>query len=236
MPRRRAAALRAPTVRAAVLSALVSLVLAGCGAFGGPTFAPTGACVVDGRQPGAYPELEALVPKAISGRPSTSVDSGRDCTSTSLGSIANHGVTELRFAGATWDEGGGNGVSIAILGLPDLKPLPIAWVEEFYLLGAENGKHTDNIEDSRPTYPGVGTVYRVDALNDLSLQTVIVWPDAPYARVVIVATQVDPNASRQVHDARVAEAVGAAALVPHPSPRNADASGNGPAPVLPSPP
>jgi hypothetical protein len=210
----------------------VTVALAACtsGLFG-PTFAPTGACVADGREPGAYPELEALVPKAINGRPSTSVDSGRDCTPAALGALANHGITELRFAGATWDEGGGNGVSIAVLALPDLNDLPIAWVEEFYLLGAENGKHTDNIEASRPTYPGVGTVYRVDALNNLSLQTVIIWPAQPYARVVIVATQVDPGASRQVHDARVAEAVGAAAVLGQPSP----SAGSSEAPVLPSP-
>jgi hypothetical protein len=206
-----------------------ALVAAGCAAFGGATFAPTGACAVDGRAPGAYPDLEAMVPKAINGRPATSIDSGRDCTANALGSLASHGIQELRFAGATWDEGDGNGVSIAVLQRPD-QGLPIDWVEEFYLLGAENGKHTGNIDTARPTYPGVGTVYRLDTLNDLSFQTVIVWRDGPVARVVIVATQVGPSASRQVHDARVAEAVGAAALLAEPSPGCGCSSG----PVLPS--
>jgi hypothetical protein len=216
---------------ALLLIALAAAVLGGCEALGGPTFAPSGDCVVDGRLPGAYPALEALVPRSINGRPATTVDSGRNCSDASLGALAGHGVHELRFAGATWDEGQGNGVSIAVLSLAD-QALPIDWVEEFYLTGAQNGKHTGNIETSRPTYPGVGTVYRLDTLNDLSFQTVVVWPDEPYARVVIVATQVGPSASRQVHDARVAEAVGAVALASQPSP----ACPCSQAPVLPSAP
>ena len=63
-------------------------------------------------------------------------------------------------------------------------------------------------------------------------ETVIVWPDLPDARVVIVATQVGPTASRQVHDARVAEAVGAVALASQP----ASPCPCSQAPVLPSAP
>ena len=212
---------------------LVPLLAAGCGAFGA-TFSPTGPCSADGRAPGAYPDLEADVPREINGRPATSVDSGRNCSADALGSLVNHGVTEVRFAGATWDESDGNGVSIAVLALPD-EAFPVAWAEEFYELGAENGKHTGNIETARPTYPGAGQVFRLDTLNDLSFQTVVVWPDGPLARVVIVATQVGPNASRAVHDARVAEAVGAA-VVAQASPGGPVESG-GPSgePVLPSP-
>jgi hypothetical protein len=222
---------------------LGALFAAGCGAFG-PTFSPTGPCTTDGRTPGAYPNLEAQVPKAINGRAATTVDSGRNCSADALGSLATaHGVREVRFAGATWDESNGNGVSIAVLALPD-QAFPIAWAEEFYQQGAENGKHTGNIETARPTYPGAGPVFRLDTLNDLSFQTVVVWPDGPLARVVIVATQVGPNASRTVHDARVAEAVGAAVLadqalpgspsVPLVTPGPAG-GGASPEPVLPSP-
>jgi hypothetical protein len=136
----------------------------------------------------------------------------------------DHGVRELRFAGATWDEGAGNGVSIAVLSLPD-GDLPIGWVEDFYQLGAENAKHTGNIETSRPTYPGAGTVFRLDTLNDLSFQTVVVWADGPIARVVIVATQVGPSASKSVHDARVSEAVGAAVIAEQSEPSSGPSSG-----------
>ncbi len=213
--------------------AVAGLALGACGAFG-PTFSPTGACLADGRAPGAYPELEADVPRTISGRPATSIDSGRDCSTDALGSFVNHGVHDLRFAGATWDEGSGNGVSIAVLALPD-QPLPVAWAEEFYQLGAENGSHTGNIQVARPTYAGVGTVFRLDTLNDLSFQTVVVWADGPLARVVIVATQVGPSASRSVHDARVAEAVGAVVLASEASPAGSSAPSASPGPVLPSP-
>ena len=205
---------------------VLPLIVAACGLLG-PTFSPTGDCLADGRAPGAYPDLEARVPKAISGRPATTVDSGRNCSSDALGSLVDHGVKELRFAGATWDEGNGNGVSIAILSLPD-QDLPVAWVDDFYQLGAENAKHTGNIETSRPTYPGIGSVFRLDTLNDLSFQTVVIWPDGGLARVVIVATQVSPSASRSVHDARVGEAVGAAVIAQ-------EGGGSSPGVVVPSP-
>jgi hypothetical protein len=221
MPDPRSGLLRA--IVATLVATLVPLVVAACGAFG-PTFSATGPCTTDGRQPGAYPDLEARVPRSIAGRPATTVDSGRNCSDGALGTLVGHDVHEVRFAGATWDEGGGNGVSIAVLALAD-QALPVAWAEEFYAAGAVAGKKTDNIETSRPTYPGAGRVFRLDALNDLSFQTVVVWPDGPLARVVIVATQVGPTASRSVHDARVSEAVGAAILAAQRSPE----------PVLPSP-
>lgn len=219
-----------PRVRPIVAAIAMAMLLAGCGALG-PTFAPTGECVVDGRAPGAYPQLETLVPRSINDRPSTSLDSGRNCSSDALGTLASHGVHEVRFAGATWDESNGNGVSIAVLALPD-GAFPVAWAEEFYLVGAQNGKHTGNIDTSRPTYAGVGPTFRLDTLNDLSFQTVVVWADGDLVRVVIVATQVGPNASRSVHDARVTEAVGAAALAQASAPAPA---GSGGEPVLPSP-
>jgi hypothetical protein len=174
--------------------------------------------VADGRAPGAYPDLEARIPRAIGGRTVTSVDSGRNCSDAALGALISHGVHELRFAGGTWDEGGGNAESIAVLGLPNSQPLPAAWAEELYETGARTAKRTENIETSRPTYPGVGAVYRLDTLNDLSYQTVIVWPEAPLVRVVIVASPVSPSASKPEHDARVDEAVAAAVT---------GASGNG---------
>jgi hypothetical protein len=213
----------------ALVFAAITLLVAGCG-LAGPSFSTSGPCVADGRAAGAYPELEAAVPKTISGRPATTVDSGRNCSDDALGTFTSRGVHEVHFAGATWDEGGGNGVTIAVLALPD-KPMPVEWAEEFYQAGAIAGKHTDNIDSTRPTYPGVGTVYRLDALNDLSLQTVVIWADGRLARVVIVATQVDPSASKAVHEARVAEAVGAAVLASQPSPSCSCSQG----PVLPSP-
>lgn len=167
-------------------------------------------CLVDGRAPGAYPELEALVPTSLGGKSPTTIDSGRNCSDKALGSLAAHGVHELRFAGATWDAGGGAGTSIAILGLPT-DSLAVAWVEEFYESGARTASKTDNVATSRPLFPGIGATFRVDALNDLSYQSIVVWPEGPRVRVAIVASPVSPSASMADHDAQVAAAMATAA-------------------------
>ena len=43
----------------------------------------------------------------------TSVDSGRNCSEGALGSLISHDLDEIRFAGATWDLGGGLAASRA---------------------------------------------------------------------------------------------------------------------------
>jgi hypothetical protein len=202
-----------PPRAARLLAGLVAVVLtaslaAACGT-GGPTFAPSGPCLADGRVRGAYPELESRLPVAFDGIAPTSVDSGRNCSDAALGSLISHDVHELHFGGATWDQGGGKAISIAVLALP-AAPLPAAWAEEFYDIGARTARKTENIATSRPSYPGAGAVFRLDTLNDLSFQSVVVWQDGPLVRVVIVATPVDPSASRTAHDDRVARAVAAA--------------------------
>ena len=193
-------------------------VLAGCGsASASVSFSTAGACLSDGRAPGAYPELEALVPATLAGKPPTTLDSGRNCSDKALGSLTTHGVHELRFGGGTWDAGGGAGTSIATLGLAD-DDLPVAWIEEFYELGARTASKTDNVSTSRPTLASVGPAFRVDALNDLSFQSIVVWPVGSRVRVVIVASPVSPSASMADHDAQVEAAVAAAAPVPVLSP------------------
>jgi hypothetical protein len=201
---------------------LMVIWVAACGS-STTSFAATGPCAADGRAPGAYPELERLVgerwhqvsPDAFATMVPTTIDSGRNCSATALGTLVSHGVTELHFAGATWDEGGGNAMVSAILAVPaGDPPLPAAWVEEFYEAGARAGKHTENIETSRPSMASLGPVYRLDTLNDLSLQTVVVWPASEGIRVVIVTTTVTPDSSRAEHDRRVVEAVEGRSLQP----------------------
>ncbi len=194
--------------------ATVALVL-GCDP--GASFTTSGACLIDGRVAGAYPELEALIPRSFGGKVPTTLDSGRNCSDKALGTLVAHDVHELRFAGATWDAGGGAGTSIAELALPT-DSLPVAWIEEFYQVGAQTASKTDNVTPSRPTYPGVGSTFRVDVLNDLSFQSIVVWPDGSRVRVVIVASPVSPSASMADHDAQVEAAVAAAAPVPVLSP------------------
>jgi hypothetical protein len=207
------------TARAAAVA--LGLVLAGCVAACSSTagtFSPSGDCVTDGGAAGAYPDLEALAPRTLDGKPATAVNSGRNCTTPALGTLAEHGVTELRFGGATWDLGGGAGESIGVIALPD-RPLPLAWAEEFYLAGALNGTKTDNVTTSHPSVPGTTDAFRIDALNDLSQQAVVLWQLGNLVRVVVVATPVGPNASMADHDAKVTAAIAAAvAAAPQGSP------------------
>lgn len=104
---------------------------------------------------------------------------------------------------------------IAVLATRTEQPLPQeAWVEEFYEAGARASSKAENIETSRPTIGAAGEVWRLDTLNDLSLQTVVVWDDRGLIHVVIVATDVAPGASRAAHEQRVEQAVTTSAASP----------------------
>jgi hypothetical protein len=95
---------------------------------------------------------------------------------------------------------------------PGQPPLEAAWMEEFYQAGAQASTKTENISVTRPTLPGAGSVWRLDTLNDLSFQTVVVWPGEGVVHVVIVATQLQPGGlTRADHDRGVGVAVQEAA-------------------------
>jgi hypothetical protein len=200
------------TSRLALVLIVVAILAAGCGATGA-TFSTSGPCLADGRAAGAYPALEGLAPTTLEGKAPTTVDSGRNCSDKALGTLTAHEVHELRFGGATWDLGGGAGTSIAVIALPAGR-LPLAWAEEFYAAGALNATKTNNVKTSHPTVPGVSDAFRIDALNDLSQQAIVLWQLDDGIRVVIVASHVDPNASMAAHEARVAAAIAAAVAVP----------------------
>ena len=195
------------------LATLAALALAlAATACGGPgaTFDPAGPCVVDGRAAGAYPDLEARLPAELDGASPGTVDSGRNCSEAALGSLVSHDIDAVEFAGATWDLGNGDGVSSVVFRvLPSVprQALPAEWIAEFYEVGARAAKKTSNVETSRPTFDGAGETWRLDALNDLSFQTVVTWQEAGVVRVVLIATKVAPDASRAAHDELVAAAV-----------------------------
>jgi hypothetical protein len=206
-------------VPAPILAILaLALAVAACGGTNGSASPAGSGCFADSKAPGTFATLEGLLPKQLEGRTPDLVDSGANCTSGALGTYATHGISELRFAGATWDGTNGDGTVIALMSTetPAQPAVQVAWVEEFYTAGAQNASHTENITTTRPSMPGAGLVFRLETLNNLSLQTVVVWPDGPYVWVVIVATTVDPNASRAAHDQRVEAAVAAAAAMPAP--------------------
>lgn len=198
--------------------AAIALTLAAtaCGTFD-PTFPATSTCPNEVTAAGTFPDLEGLLPRGMIERSPDELDSGWHCTTQTLGTYSAHGVRELRFAGATWDHGEGDATVAAVFTTgPGEPPLQPAWVEEFYQLGALSGRRIENVETGRPSIGDAGPVWRLDALNDLSLQTIVVWPAGQVVRVVIVATQVAPGASREDHEQRVEIAVDVAHAVPVP--------------------
>jgi len=194
----------APRSRSAIAALVVAIALlsAGCSA----DFDPSSPCTNDGRAEGAYPSLEALVPRSFAGRTPDRVDSGRNCTATALGALADHGVTELRFAGSTWGAGPDGGVTIAIFEAPDLKA---EWVRDFYKAGAEAGRNTEAVTSSAINVDG-GSGYRVDTLNGESFQTVVDWQDGARVRVVLVASFIREVSSKAEHEKVVSEAIATA--------------------------
>jgi hypothetical protein len=170
-----------------------------------------GADRADARSAGGFPDLEVQLPTSLDGKAPDVVNSGRSCSDKALGTLATHGVRELDFAGATWNQGRSDATVIAVLRSPvGQRPASLGEIEEFYTAGAVAGTKTDNVTTTRPTMEPVGQVFRLEALNDLSQQTIVIWSDSQLVHVVIVATEVGPNASRADHDARVAAAVAVA--------------------------
>jgi hypothetical protein len=199
-----------------VISLAIALAIGlGLAACTGGGFPATSACPEEPREAGVLPALEALLPTELSGRAADALDSGWNCLSTTLGTYASHGVTRLEFAGATWDDGNGNGAVAAVFKTSTADPpLQAGWVEEFYEQGARAARGVENVETSIARIDGVeGDGWRLDALNNLSLQTIIVWPHGDHVHIVLVASTVEPGASRDAHVGRVIDLVLAASSV-----------------------
>ena len=163
------------------------LLLGACGASDPVvvTFDPAAPCPAEGQQPGAYPELEAMLDTGYEGRAPDSVDSGRVCSPEALGSLADAGIPGLRFAGATWQTGGTSGLTLAVFkadGLDATKML------EFMPVGRERApdgeapalRH-DRGRDSREAAYVLG--------SDGTGQTVVAWQVAgeDVVRVLLAA-------------------------------------------------
>lgn len=172
--------------RAGIVGAVLvlGLVTAACGSATPVTsFDPASACTTDGRMPGAYPDLEALLPKAYGGSAPATVDSGRNCTTAALGSLADAGIKGVRFAGATWPLGGSTGLTLAVFEGDGLQPREMV---DFYAQGAAGASKTDKAQVSDTTVGGQ-PAKRLDVLaSDGSGSTIVAWPGGAPGRVMVL--------------------------------------------------
>ncbi len=170
---------------------LVVLFLAACS--GGPTasFDPSGACTSDGSAAGAYPALEARIPTSYEGQAPGHLDSGRHCSKENLGSLAAAGITEVRFAGGTWDFGGD---AAAVLAVFEADGLTATQIAEFYASSARAADRTTVDGETTLTLAG-RPGHRLDTTTSSRTQTIFVWPsaDANVVNVVIGNELPDPK-------------------------------------------
>jgi hypothetical protein len=141
------------------------------------------------------------------GRAPDRLDSGRNCTPQALANLAAHGVSALRFAGATWDLGSSSGVTLAVLEAPNLD---VAWVAEFYEAGARAAKNAQSVDLRTVAIPNGRMGSRIDALNGESYQSVIVWSDGQHIRVALIASFIREVKTKEAHNAVVDEALASA--------------------------
>lgn len=184
--------------RSIAVFAAALFVLASCAPPPAVSLDPSGACTSDGSAPGAYPDLEALIPTTFRGEGRGTLDSGRHCSGPSLGSLASAGIAEIRFAGGTWSFGGERAAVLAVFKAPGLTADALA---DFYASSARTANRTQVLGESTPTIVGRGG-RRLDTKTGERLQTVVVWPSAEADRVNVVITNDLP-------DARIQEAVDA---------------------------
>ena len=173
-------------VRLATVIALAALVVAACAAPTAPeSFDPSQPCsgADEQRMAGAYPELEAAVPSTLAGQPPTVRTSGRYCSAVTLGSLLDAGITEAHFGAATWDHGGGQGISLVVF---EAVGLTAQAVFDSYLAGAQANSKVHDLKVTSPTLAG-SPGHRLDFLNgDSSFQRILIWPGDRDGRVRVV--------------------------------------------------
>ena len=199
-----------PTVRRRALAGIgfvlgIVTLLAACEPGAAASFDPAAPCngADEQSQAGFYPDLEALLPTAVTppspspgdtSQPTASVappQSGRFCSANTLGTLADHGVSELHFAGALWTTGQNQGISLAVYRAQGLTADLLA---DSFTAGASKASAVAQITTQPVVIAGRHGV-RLSVNNQDQLQTVVFWgastPDTVNA--VIAA---DPSDAR----------------------------------------
>jgi hypothetical protein len=175
-------------LRIVVLAAVVS-VAAGCAGGAATSFDPTGPCSGDGSAPGAYPELEALVPSTFEDRAPNRLDSGRNCSSENLGTLADEGIDEIRFAGGTWEFGSDIAAVLAVFAADGLTPDAMA---EWWESTARDSARTQILRSTELDVSGL-EVRRLDTKTGERLQSVLVWEGGEPGQVNVVLSHNLPD-------------------------------------------
>ena len=176
--------------RASVFLALFLVAsIAACSAAAAPSFDPTGPCVEDGSAPGAYPDLEAMVPTRFQDKGPETLDSGRKCTTEGLGALRAAGFEEVRFSGGTWGFGSTRAAALVVWSAPGLTADAMA---DFYAESARGANRTRITAESKPTLAG-RPGHRIDTVTGPRQQTVVVWSAAEPDIVNVVITNDLPD-------------------------------------------
>jgi hypothetical protein len=178
-----------PSAFVALLLVAIVAVVAGCAGPAAASFDPTAPCVADGSAPGAYPDLEAMVPATYEAKGPETLDSGRKCTPEGLGTLAPAGFDEVRFAGGTWGFGAIRAAALVVFSAPGLTADDVA---DFYTASARTANRTQITAESTPTLAG-RPGHRLDTMTSDRQQTVMVWPAAVPDVVNVVLTNDLPD-------------------------------------------
>ena len=177
---------RVPRTSAAILVA--AAVLGACGSsIPVVSFDPSSACTSDGRQPGAYPELEALLPSTYQGKAPDNVDSGRNCTPGLAGRAG--GRRDRRRPGSPGRPGASAARPALTVAVFEGDGLDAEAMRSFYEQSASTDRHTEKLSSSDVTVAGTAG-RRLDVLaSNGAGQTIVAWPaDRPDTVFVLLAS------------------------------------------------
>jgi hypothetical protein len=123
------------------------------------------------------------------GQARATLDSGRHCSIENLGSLAAAGISEVHFAGGTWDLGGDAAAALAVFQAHGLTADLLA---DFYVQSARTADRTTVTGQSTPTLAG-RPGHRLDTTTSSRQQTIEVWPSAESDIVNVVITNELPD-------------------------------------------
>ena len=173
----------------AVMSLAMVAILAACSGAATPSFDPTGPCSGDGSAPGAYPNLEALVPTSYEDRAPNRLDSGRNCSDENLGPLADEGIDEIRFAGGTWEFGSD---IAAVLAVFDAQGLTVDKMADWWESTARDSSRTEILGVTDADVAG-RDVRRLDTKTGERIQSVLVWEGKNPGQVNVVLSHNLPD-------------------------------------------